>query len=186
ADGILNVSAEDKGTGRKQSITITASTKMSDDEIEQKIREAELHADEDKKFKELTEAKNQAESLIYQTEKLMKENETVIGDLKDKILQKISDLRGAMESDDASRIKAAMEALQTALHEVSTRMYGQQPGAGSYPGGMGGQPGYQGDIPGGMGGTGTTYQARTEDEIEEEQFRKATGQDDNVVDAEYE
>ncbi len=172
-NGILNVSAKDKGTGKSQSITITASTKMSEDDIEQKIREAERNAEEDKKFKELTEAKNQGEALIYQTEKLIKENEAVIGDLKSRILEKISDLRSAMESDDLSRIKSATEVLQSSLHEVSARIYGQQQGA------------HQGTPPGGMGGTSPGYQGKTQDEIEEEQFRRATGQD-NVVDTEYE
>ncbi|MFW9939066.1 MAG: molecular chaperone DnaK [Candidatus Thorarchaeota archaeon] len=176
-NGILNVSAMDKGTGKSQSITITASTKMSEDEINQKVREAESYAEEDKRFKELTEARNHAEALIYQTEKLMKENEAVIGDLKSMILEKISDLRTAMESEDVNRIKKATEVLQNSLHEVSARMYGQQ------------QQAYQGTPPGGMGGvppgTNYGYQAKSQDEIEEEQFRKATGQDD-VVDAEYE
>ncbi|MFW9827095.1 MAG: molecular chaperone DnaK [Candidatus Thorarchaeota archaeon] len=177
-NGILNVSAKDKGTGKSQSITITASTKMSDDEIEQKIREAERNAEEDKRFKELTEAKNHGESLIYQTEKLLKENESVIGDLKSKILNKISDLRSAMESDDTKRIKKATENLQNSLHEVSSRIYGQKPGSGTY---QGAPPGGMGDMPGSSYGN----QGKTQDEIEEEQFRKATGQDDNVVDAEY-
>jgi len=180
-NGILNVSAKDKGTGKSQSITITASTKMSDNDIEQKIREAERNAEEDRKFQELTEAKNHGESLIYQSEKLMKENEAVIGDLKSTILNKISDLRSAMESEDVSRIKNATEALQNSLHEVSSRIYGQQ--QGSYQGA------YQGAPPGGMGDVppGAAYgsQGKTQDEIEEEQFRRATGQDDNVVDAEY-
>ena len=179
-NGILNVSAKDKGTGKTQSITITASTKMPDAEIEQKIREAEMNAEEDRRFREMTDAKNQGEALIYQTEKLLKENETVIGDLKDRILQKISNLRGAMESNDVNRIKGAMEELQKSLHEVSARMYGQQQGQGKTAGG------YQGAPPGGMGDTAYTYNSKTQDEIEEEQFRKATGQDDNVVDAEYE
>jgi len=177
-NGILNVSAKDKGTGKSQSITITASTKMADSDIEQKIREAERYAEEDRKFKELTEAKNQGESLIYQTEKLLKENESVIGDLKSKVLSKISDLRSAMESDNVSRIKSTSEALQKALHEVSTRMYGQKQGPGAY---QGSPPGGMGDVPGASYG----YQGKTQDEIEEERFRKATGQDDNVVDAEY-
>jgi molecular chaperone DnaK len=172
-NGIINVSAKDKGTGKSQSITITASTKMSEDEINQKVREAESYAEEDQKFKELIEAKNHAEALIYQTEKLLKENESVIGDLKSNILEKVSDLRSAMESDDVVRIKSSMETLQNSLHEVSSRMYGQQQDA---------QEGaYQGAPPGGMGGT-----PQTQDEIEQEQFRRATGQDDGVVDAEYE
>ncbi len=177
-NGILNVSAVDKGTGRSQSIIITASTKMAEDDIEQKIREAEINAEEDKKFKELTEAKNHAEGLIYQTEKLLEENEAVIGDLKSRILDKISNLRSAVESNDVVRIKSAMDELQNSLHEVSSRIYGQQQGAhqGAPPDGMGDVP------PGATYG----YQGKTQDEIEEEQFRRATGQDDNVVDAEYE
>jgi molecular chaperone DnaK len=171
-NGILNVSAKDLGTGKSQSITITASTKMPEDEIEQKIREAERHAEEDKKFKELTETKNQAEALIYQTEKLLKENEAVIGDLKTNILNKISDLRSAMEKEDVQKMKKASEALQSALHEVSARIYGQQQqaGKGAPPGGMGGVP---------------PHETKTQAEREEEQFRRATGQDD-VVDADYE
>jgi molecular chaperone DnaK len=175
-NGIINVSAKDKGTGKSQSITITASTKMSEDEINQKVREAESYAEEDQKFKELTEAKNHAEALIYQTEKLLKENESVIGDLKSNILEKISDLRSAMESDDVVRIKSSMESLQNSLHEVSSRMYGQQQGPS--------QGAYQGAPPGGMGGD--PYESKTQDEIEQEKFRKASGQDEGVVDAEYE
>jgi len=177
-NGIINVSAKDKGTGKSQSVTITASTKMSEDDINQKIREAESYAEEDQKFKELTEAKNHAEALIYQTEKLLKENESVIGDLKSNILEKISDLRSAMESDDVVRIKSSMETLQNSLHEVSSRIYGQQQGQA--------EGAYQGAPPGGMGGDNYGQQGKTKDEVEQEQFRKATGQDDDVVDAEYE
>ncbi|MHA1291060.1 MAG: molecular chaperone DnaK [Promethearchaeota archaeon] len=190
ANGILNVSAKDKGTGKKQSITITASNKMNEEEIKQKIREAERYAEEDKKAKELIEAKNQAESLIYQTEKLLNENESLIGDLKSSILQKISDLRAAMESNDAYKIKNAMEDLQKSLHDVSARIYGQQGGYGAYSGNVGGQTPYQGTQPGGMDNTYNStnygYGNKSQDEIEEEKFRRATGQDDNVVDAEYE
>jgi molecular chaperone DnaK len=164
------------GTGKSQSITITASTKMDDNDIEQKIREAERNAEDDKKFKDLTEAKNHGESLIYQTETLLNENEAVIGDLKSNILDKISDLRSAMESEDVPKIKGAIETLEKSLHEVSSRMYGQQQGAqqGAPPGGMG-------DMPAGSSG----YDGRTQDEVETDQFRKAAGQDE-VVDAEYE
>ncbi|MBA7525377.1 Chaperone protein DnaK [subsurface metagenome] len=175
-NGIISVSAKDKGTGKSQSITITASNKMDEGEIAQKVREAERYAEEDKKFKELIEAKNHAEALIYQTEKLLKENEAIIGDLKSNILEKISDLKSAMESEDVVSIKNSTETLQNSLHEVSSRMYGQQqdPSQGAY----------QGAPSGGMGGT--PYEGKTQDEIEQEQFRKATGQDEGVVDAEYE
>ncbi len=179
-NGILNVSAKDKGTMKSQSITITASTKMSDDEIEQKVREAERNAEDDKRFKSLTEAKNHAESLIYQTENLLKSNEAVIGDLKSNILEKISELRRTMELGDVNLIKKATETLQSSLHEVSSRIYGQQQQQGSY---QGAPPEGMGDTP---PGASYGYQGKTQDEIEEEQFRRATGQDDNVVDAEYE
>ncbi len=175
-NGIISVSAEDKGTGKSQSITITASNKMGEDEIAQKVREAERNAEEDKKFKELIEAKNHAEALIYQTEKLLKENEALVGDLKSNILEKISDLKSAMESEDVVSIKNSTEVLQNSLHEVSSRMYGQQQDQS--------QGAYQGAPPGGMGGT--PYEGKTQDEIEQEQFRKASGQDEGVVDAEYE
>jgi molecular chaperone DnaK len=183
ADGILNVTAEDKATGKRQSITITASTKMSDDEIEQKIREAEQHAKEDEKFKELVEVRNTGEAIMYQAEKILRENDELVGDLKDNIQRKIDDLKSALESENKEKIKNATEDLQKALHEVSAKMYGQQG-----PQGQPGQPGagaYQGTAPGGMGGTYSTGRAKTQDEMEEEQYRKATGQDD-VVDAEYE
>jgi len=181
ADGILNVTAQDKATGKSQSITITASTKMSDEEIEQKVREAERHAEEDKKFKELIEVRNTGESLVYQAEKILRENEELVGDLRDNIQEKIDTLKEVLQSDSKQKIQSAIDELQKALHEVSSRMYGQ-----------GQQPGqaYQGAPPGGMGGApGSTYSTggptKTQDEIEEEQYRRATGQDD-VVDAEYE
>ncbi|MHA1147264.1 MAG: molecular chaperone DnaK [Promethearchaeota archaeon] len=175
-NGILKVSAQDKGTGKKQSITITATNKMDEETIKQKIREAELHAEEDKRAKELVDAKNQAESLIYQTEKLMKENESLIGDLKSDLLNKISDVRGAVEANHLDRIRHTMESLQQVLHQVSARMYGQQQGAQA--------ENYQGTPPGGMGDN--AYSGMTEDEIEAEKFRRASAQDDDVVDAEYE
>ena len=102
-------------------------------EIEQKIKEAEKFAEEDKKKHELVQLRNQAESMIYQTEKLMKENEAKVGDLKGTIDQKILALKGAVEANDTGRIKTALEDLQNALHQVSQRMY-QSTGAGPQAG----------------------------------------------------
>lgn len=168
-NGILNVTAKDKGTGKQTGITITASTKMSESEIDAKIREAEKYAEEDKKIKELISLKNQAESLIYQTEKIMKEHEDKIGDLKTTIEQKVLALKGGYEGVDPSRIKNAIEDLQTALHQVSARIYGQNQTYKGSPGGSCGIP--QDDRP--------------EYEKQAEQYRKASGQDD-IVDADYE
>lgn len=166
ANGIMNVSAKDIGTGKQQGITITASTKMPENEIKQKMHEAEQNAEEDRKRKELIEAKNNAESLIYQIEKILKENESKVGDLKPKIEQKISTLKSVLENGDFQRIKNAMDDLQQAMHEVSARMYGQYQ--------KGPTQGYS---------SGPTYTPPQHEE-EEEQYRKASGQD--VVDADYE
>ena len=133
ANGILNVTAKDLATGKSQAITITASNKLSEADIEKKIKEAEKFAEEDKKRIELVQLKNQAESMIYQTEKLMKENEAKVGDLKGTIDQKILALKGAIEANDAGRIKTALDDLQNALHQVSQRLY-QATGTGSQAG----------------------------------------------------
>ncbi|MFX1293277.1 MAG: molecular chaperone DnaK, partial [Promethearchaeota archaeon] len=106
ANGILNVSAKDLGTGRQQAITITASNKMSEDEIKQKIHNAEQNAEEDQRIKELIDVRNKGESLIYQTEKLLRDNtDKVNTTLKSTIEQKILSLKGAIEGDDIHRIK---------------------------------------------------------------------------------
>ncbi|MBN1213887.1 MAG: molecular chaperone DnaK [Candidatus Lokiarchaeota archaeon] len=172
ANGIINVTAKDKATGKSQSIKITASNKMSDDEIEKKIKEAEKFADEDKKFKDIIEVKNQGESLIYQAEKLINENESKIGDLKGKIQEKIDDLKKAIETGEKSKIEDKIEKLQKSLHELSSRIYAQQ---GAPPGGMGSDSGTSHD---------KKQKSKTQDEIEEEMFRNATGQE-NVVDADF-
>ncbi|MFO8019953.1 MAG: molecular chaperone DnaK [Promethearchaeia archaeon] len=192
ADGILNVSARDKATGNEQSITITASTKMSDEEIEEKIREAERHAEKDKKFKELTKLKNSAESIMYQAEKILRENEDIVGDIKSEIEGKIKEVKDALETDDTTRIQNAMDELQNALHKVSSKMYGQQgPQAGPQAGPQGAygaaRPGGRGDAAAGRQGTSGAQgkRAKTQDEMEEEHFRRATGQDE-VIDADYE
>ncbi len=133
ANGILNVSAKDMATGKTQAITITASNKMDEKEIQDKIRDAERFAEEDEKAKEMVTVKNQAESMIYQTEKLMKENADKVGDLKGMIDQKILALKGAMEANDINRMKSTMEDLQNSLHQVSQRMYQTQGGPGANP-----------------------------------------------------
>ena len=134
ANGIVNVSAKDLGTGKEQKITITASTNLSEDEIQKAIKDAERYAEEDKKRKEAVEAKNNADSLIYNTEKTIKE----LGDKlsqqdKDRINAEIEATRKALESDDVSRIKAATEKLAQVSYEVFGRVYQQGASAGSSP-----------------------------------------------------
>ena len=130
ANGILNVSAKDKGTGKEQKITITASSGLSDDEIEQMITDAEAHADEDEKKKKLIELKNNSDSLIYQADKLISENKDKLADdLVEKINTQKETLKTAIESDDVEKIESEMNSFQTVLQEIGQSMYSQaQPG----------------------------------------------------------
>ena len=127
ANGILHVSAKDLGTGKEQKMTITAPLKMSSDDIDRRIKEAEKYAEEDKKRKEKIELQNQADSLIYATEKTLKElGDKVPGDQKAKVEKAIENAKEAIKSDDATRIKAAIDELTKEMHAISTILYQQQ------------------------------------------------------------
>ena len=124
ANGIVNVSAKDLGSGNEQKITITASTKISEDEINKKVREAEQYAQEDKKKKEIVETKNNAESLIYQTEKTLKDLEGKISEEeKSSINAKIEDLKSALTTDNVEDIKAKNDALTQEFYKISEKLY---------------------------------------------------------------
>ena len=124
ANGIVNVSAKDLGSGNEQKITITASTKLSEDEINKKVREAEQFAQEDKKKKEVVETKNNAESLIYQTEKTLKDLEGKISEEeKSSINAKIEDLKSALTTDNVEDIKAKNDALTQEFYKISEKLY---------------------------------------------------------------
>ncbi len=126
ANGILNVSAKDKGTGKEANITITASTNLNDDEIEKAVKEAEKFAAEDEKRKEEVEVKNNADSLLYQTEKTLKELEgKVEGEDKSKIEEKLEALRSVKDGSDIEAIKKATEELTEAFQAVSAKLYQQ-------------------------------------------------------------
>ncbi len=130
ANGIVHVSAKDLGTGNEQKITITATTNLSEDEIDQAVKEAEKHASEDKKKKESIEAKNQADSLIYQTEKTLKElGDKVDPSDKANIETELNHLKEVVKGDNPEEIKAATEKLSQAFYAVSQKMYQQNPGA---------------------------------------------------------
>ena len=133
ANGILNVSATDKGTGKEQRITITASSGLSQDEIEQMIDEAEQHAEEDIQKREMVEIRNTAQSAVFAAETLVKENEEHIdASLKDEVEQKILDLKTALEGDDNSTIESALQQLQESLQKIGQEVYsktGEAPGA---------------------------------------------------------
>ena len=124
ANGIVHVSAKDLGTGKEQSIRITASTGLNKDEIDKMVREAEAHAEDDRKKRELIEARNHADSLVYQTEKSLGEFGDKIGaDEKKKIEEGVSAVRKAMEGTDADAIKKATDELMQASHKLAEAVY---------------------------------------------------------------
>ena len=168
ANGIVNVSAKDMGTGKEQSITITSSTKLSEDEINAKVKEAEQYAEQDKQRKEEIEIRNRAETLVYETEKNVKELGDALSEAEKNDINAAKDeLSKALEANNIEDIKAKTEALTEKFHTISAKMYqqAQQQGAGPDMGGAAGAAGGAGASDAGAG-TGA--------------------QDDNVVDADYE
>ncbi len=156
ANGILNVAAQDKATGREQNITITASTNLSDSEIEDLVEEAERHAEEDQKRQELVDARNAADSMIYQMENTLEElGEKVPGDVRGEIESLMNDLRDLKDtSEDAGVIRNKMDQLREAAMKIGQQAYGgQQPGAAPGPNvgpGYGPGTGPRGGAPGGQ------------------------------------
>jgi molecular chaperone DnaK len=127
ANGILHVTAKDLGTKKEQKMTITAPLKMASDEIDRKIKDAEKYAEEDRQRKEKVEVTNQADTLIYTTEKTLKElGDKVPGDQKQKVEKAIEVTRDALKSEDIGRIKSAIEDLTKEMHAISTTLYQQQ------------------------------------------------------------
>jgi molecular chaperone DnaK len=145
ANGIVNVSAKDLGTGKEQKITITSSSGLSKDDINKMVKEAESHADEDKRKREEIEARNRADSLVYQTEKMLRENRDKLSESDAKTVEAaIADCKKALEGSDITAINRAADALTQASHKVAEAMYkagpqgGGQPGGGTTDGGSGG------------------------------------------------
>jgi molecular chaperone DnaK len=142
ANGILNVSAQDKATGKEQKIVITASTNLSKDEVEERVREAKRHEAEDRRRRELIEARNTADQLIYQTEKTLRDlGDKVSTDDRSRIERTIEDLKQARNGDDTARIRQLVEQLQQASYAIGQQMYAQQQATGQQPGGNGGRAG---------------------------------------------
>lgn len=163
ANGIVKVSATDKATGKEANITITASTNLSDAEIDKAVKEAEQFAEEDKKRKEAIEVKNNAEQIIYQTEKTLNElGDKVSAEEKSEIEAKIEEVKKVKDGDDIEAIKKAMEDLTQAFYKVSEKLYQQNGGAQG-----------QGFDPNNMGGANAGAGA-------------TNNNDDNVVDADFE
>ena len=170
ANGIVNVSAKDKGTGNEQKVTITASSNLSDDEIDKAVKEAERFSEEDKKHKEEIEVRNNADSLIYNTEKSLKDMGDKIDSAdKKKVEAEVAAAKKALESNDADTIKAATEKLTQVSYDVFGKIYQQQAQQQSQTGGAAGGQGGSGEGAGNSGSAGGNH-----------------GGDDNVVDADYE
>ena len=165
ANGIVNVSAKDLGTGKSQNITITSSTKLSEDEIKAKVKEAEQYAEEDKKRKEEVEIRNRAETLVYETEKSLKEiDASLTEDEKTAINTAKDELSKALEGTDIEDIKDKTEKLTEQFHTISTKLY-QQAQANGAAGGF---------DPNNMGAAGAAS------------GEAQSAPNDNVVDADFE
>jgi molecular chaperone DnaK (HSP70) len=146
ANGILSVSATDKGTGKKQDITITGASTLPKDEVERMVQEAEKFGQEDKEKRDAVDTKNQADSVVYQTEKQLKElADKVPAEVKDKVEAKLKELKDAIASDNTQSMKDAMAALNQEVMQLGQSLY-NQPGAGGAP--EGGAPGGQGSSSG--------------------------------------
>jgi molecular chaperone DnaK len=161
ANGILNVTARDKATGKEQKVTITASTNLSKDEIERKVREAREHEAEDRKRRELVEVRNNADNLAYQTEKTLRDlgAKVPVGE-RSNIESKINHLREAIKGNDVAGIRTQTDDLQNAFHALSQQMYAQQ--------GQPDEPTSRGRSSGGNG-----HHPEDEGEVVEGEFRDA-------------
>ncbi|MDR7554832.1 MAG: molecular chaperone DnaK [Armatimonadota bacterium] len=146
ANGILNVTAKDKATGREQSIKITGTSTLSKEEVEKMVKEAERFAEEDRRKREAAEARNRGDSVLYQVEKLLREHgDKVSADERARVEQALGELREALKGDDIARITRAADAVQQASYKLSEAMYkataGAPTGAGGPTGGPAGKPG---------------------------------------------
>jgi molecular chaperone DnaK len=174
ANGIVHVSAKDLGTGKEQKITISASSGLNDGEIDRMVKEAEAHSDEDKERRRQVEARNQLDSLVYNTEKTYNENKEKLGpDEKGQLEQALAEAKKALEAEDTVKIEQAVEQLTQAAHKLAEAIYrqgagGQGAGAAGGEAGAGGAEG--GARSGGKPGAGAPG---------------ATGATDEVIDAEY-
>jgi molecular chaperone DnaK len=137
ANGIVNVHARDKGTGREQRITIQASSGLSKTEIDRMVKDAESHADEDRRRRDEVEVRNETDNAAYTAEKTLRDlGDKVPSDLKGDVENKIGDVRAALATDDVQRMRDARDALQQAMFRISEQIYGQSGGASS----TGGEP----------------------------------------------
>jgi molecular chaperone DnaK len=159
ANGIVHVSAKDLGTGNEQKVVITASTNMSKDDVDKAVKDAEKFANEDKKFKDLVEARNHAEQMIFASEKAIRDlGDKVSADDKSKVEAEIENVKKVKDGEDAEAIRAAAEKLAQASYKISEELYKH---AAEQQQQAGGQPGqdYNAGAQGGDGNDGNTVNA---------------------------
>ncbi len=163
ANGLVHVSAKDKGTGKEQKITVTSSSGLNEDEIKNMVKDAEANREEDKKKREAADARNQADSLVYQTEKTLAENkDKVSADIVSSVEAELAATKKAMEGDDTAAIKSAAEKLSHAGHKMAEAIYASAAAGAPQDGTQGGPAGDAG--PGGAaGGPGNVVDAEFED-----------------------
>jgi molecular chaperone DnaK len=166
ANGILNVTAKDRGTNNEQKITITSSSGLSKEEVEKMAKDAESHSADDRKQRDLIEARNRADAMVYNVEKTLKEHRSKLGESEAREIESaIEETKKAMNENDADRMNSAVDRLTQASHKLAEAMYkSSQPGSGTAPGGDGA------GSAGGPGGPGST---------------DGGGKKDDVVDAEF-
>jgi molecular chaperone DnaK len=168
ANGILNVNARDTATGREQKITITASTNLSDNDVDRMVRDAKQYEAEDRRKRELIEARNTADSTVYQTEKALRELGDKVPDSdRSNIEGRIEELKQAMNGDDIQRIRQLSEEVQQASYALGQQMYAQQAGAEA---GMGGAAGFD---PAGSTGSGGNGRKTSDEDVIEGEFTEA-------------
>jgi len=132
ANGILNVRAKDLGTGKEQRVTITASTTLNKDEVQRMVKDAEAHAEEDRKHKEEVEARNQADSLVYQAEKVLKDNaDKIDASIRSEVESKIEPVKQAIKDNDVERMRSTSQELATAMQKIGEAVYSRAQGAGA-------------------------------------------------------
>ncbi len=162
ANGIVNVAAKELGTGKEQTITITASTNLSKDDIDKAVKEAEKFAGEDKQRREEIDVRNHADQLVYQSEKSLSDIGDKLPDSdKEPVKQQLEVLKEALKGTDTAKIKTESEALQKVFYALSEKLYKTQGGPGAGP--QGGEPGAGGPTDGAAGGDGGAYEADFKD-----------------------
>ncbi len=149
ANGIVSVKARDKGTGREQHITIQASSGLSKSEIDRMVKDAEAHADEDRRRRDEVEARNEADNGAYAAEKTLRDlGDRVPADLKSDAESKIQDVRSALGTDDIERIRSAKDALQQTMFKIGEQIYSQAGASGGGTNGASGEPGDENTVEG--------------------------------------